>query len=131
MALWKIAAARALVIPVLVCGIAYTGIGLSLRISNRHTIETLRTEYKANPAAFVIKEKQRVEDFQYMYKISKAVATVTFLATILIFWLSKSPTWHAVGIGLSLFGLAGLVVDFFSQHRSLDYYQAIIKALGA
>lgn len=65
-----------------------------------------------------------------MYKISKGVATITFIATVLIFWLSKSPTWQGIGIGLSLFGLAGLVVDYFSQHRSLEYYHAILTALN-
>lgn len=132
-ALWhygKSPAARALVLPVIICGLAYTGIGLSLRISDRGLTEKFRAEYQANPKTFIVKEKQRVEDFQYMYKISKAVATVTFLATILIFWLTKTPTWHAWGIGLSIFGLAGLLVDYFSQHRALEYYNAILAVFN-
>lgn len=89
----------------------------------------IHKEYQSSPQAFVIKEKERVEGFLYMYKISKVVATVTFIATLLIFWLTKSPVWQGAAIGLTLFGLSGLIVDYFSQHRAMAYYEAIFKML--
>lgn len=130
--LWQLGkspATKSLIIPMMICGLIYTGIGLSLYFSNQGLAEQYRKEYVAKPEQFVIKEKERVENFQYMYTISKVVAVVTFVGTILIFWLTKNPTWQAVGLSLSYFGLAGLVVDFFSQHRSFEYYDAICKAL--
>jgi hypothetical protein len=36
-----------------------------------------------------------------------------------------------VGIALSYFALAGLVVDYFSQERADIYYNAIIKTLNS
>lgn len=131
-ALWnsgKSPAARSLVVPILICGLVYTGIGLSIHFNNRGLKEKYSLEYQSDPEVFIVKEKKRVEDFQYMYKISKVVATVTFLAAILIFWLTKSPAWQGIGIGLGLFGLAGLLVDFFSQHRAMSYYQALLAAM--
>lgn len=131
-ALWqygKSPAARSLVIPVLLCGMAYTGIGLSLYLNNRGAEARYEQTFRANPTEFAVKEKSRVEGFGYMYVISKTVATVAFLSTLLIFWFSTSPTWQGIGIGLSLFGLAGLAVDFFSQHRAEAYYRAILAAL--
>lgn len=126
----KVPAARTLFLPLVICGAAYTAIGASLYFSNRDREEKYAVEYHKDGHAFLEKEKQRVEGFQYMYTISKAVATVFFLLTIVIFWLTTSPQWQAAGIGLTLFGLAGLVVDFFSQHRAQQYYDALQKALN-
>lgn len=127
--LGKSPVAKSLLIPMMVCGLIYTGIGLSLYFSNKNLAEQYHKEYIENSQQFVVKEKERVENFQYMYTISKVVAMITFIATIFIFWITKSSTWQAVGLSLSYFGLAGLVVDFFSQHRSFEYYDAIRKAL--
>lgn len=97
---------------------------------SRGKAEALRSSFEKDPVAFVQMEKERVENFQYLYTISKVVATVCFIATMLIFYLTKSPVWQGWGIGIALFGLAGLVVDYFSQHRSFDYYDALTKMLA-
>ncbi|WP_449032024.1 hypothetical protein [Prevotella histicola] len=131
-ALWLTAtshAGRSLVLPLLLCGLVYTGTGVSMLMTNRGRAEEYRNKYEKNPVEFVQQEKQRVEDFQYMYVISKVVATVFFIATILIFWLTKSPVWQGWGIGMTFFGLVGLLVDYFSQHRALEYYDYLTKAL--
>lgn len=121
---------RALILPILLCGIAYTGIGASLIKGSHNRTETYRSMYEKDAVKFIETEKKRVEDFQYMYVISKVVAVVTFIATLLIFWLTKSPVWQAWGIGLAYFGLAGLVVDYFSQHRALEYYEVLNRVLS-
>ena len=82
-----------------------------------------------NSKAFIQTEKARVEGFQFTYVITKIVATVLFAATLLIFWITKSPTWQGIGIGLTLFAFAGLVVDYFSQERADIYYSTILEAL--
>lgn len=121
---------KALVIPLLFIGAIYMSVGYSLRSSNKKRLDEYAVKYKENPTEFVKAEKERVEAFQYQYKISKAVATFCFIATLLIFWFTKSPMWQGIGIGLSFFALAGLVVDLFSEHRAKAYYDTILQALN-
>ncbi|HEY8934222.1 MAG TPA: hypothetical protein VIM65_03345, partial [Cyclobacteriaceae bacterium] len=85
--------------------------------------------YDKNKLVFIQAEKERVESFQYMYTISKIVATIFFTCTLIIFWLSENPTLRGWGIGLAIFAISGLVVDYFSQERAENYYQAIVEAL--
>ena len=121
--------AKALFWPFLITGVIYTAIGVSMIFSNQRRQPQFEQSYRQDQAAFVKAEKKRVEDFQYGYTVSKIVATVFFAATLLIFWSTKNPTWQGIGIGLSLFALAGLVVDYFSQERADIYYKAIVQAL--
>lgn len=130
---WKIGttpAAKALFIPLLVAGAIYSSIGAGMLYSNPKRMEELPKLYQQDKVAFAKLEKKRVDDFQYGYKISKIVATVFFLATLLIFWTTQHPTWMGIGIGLTYFGLAGLIVDYFSQERAATYYDAILQALN-
>lgn len=123
--------AKALLYPLLVCGTLYTVTGISLRYTNVQRKAQYEAVYKQDADAFVERERTRVEGFLYMYTITKVVATVCFIATLLIFWLSPSSTWQAVGIGLSYFGLSGLIIDYFSQHRAMQYYEAILSYLNS
>ncbi|MDR6804598.1 hypothetical protein J2Y45_003094 [Dyadobacter sp. BE34] len=122
--------AKALFFPLLICGLVYTTIGSGMRISNPKRMTKYQHEYKVNRAAFIQAEKKRVEDFQYGYTISKIVASLFFPMTVLIFWLTKNPTWQGIGIGLAYFALSGLVIDYFSQERADIYYKAIRQALS-
>lgn len=121
--------AKALFIPLLVVGAIYASIGGGMLYSNPKRMVELPQSYQQNKVEFVKSEKQRVDDFQYGYKVSKIVATVFFLATLLIFWITKNPTWMGIGIALTYFALAGLVVDYFSQERADIYYKAILEAI--
>lgn len=123
--------AKALLYPLLVSGVIYTAVGISLRSSNGQRKIQYEEVYKQDADAFVESERARVESFQYQYVISKVVAIVCFIATLLIFWFSTSITWQAVGIGLSYFGLVGLIIDYFSQHRAIQYYEAILSYLNS
>lgn len=127
----KSPAGHALVLPLLLYALAYTGIGVSMLANGRNRTEEYKAQYEKNPIEFVQKEKQRVDGFQYMYVISKVVASVCFVTTLLIFWLAKSPTWQGWGLGLALFGLTGLIVDYFSQHRAMEYYAVLLKVIGS
>lgn len=122
--------AKALFIPLLVIGAIYSSIGSGMLYSNPKRMVDLPKLYQQDKAAFAKMEKKRVDDFQYGYKVSKIVATVLFLATLLIFWTTQNPTWMGIGIGFTYFGLAGLVVDYFSQERAAIYYEAILQALN-
>lgn len=130
---WKMgntAHAKVLFLPFLFTGLIYAAIGGNMLYSNQKRTTEMQVDYQKNPSYFMKNEKKRVEAFQYQYKISKAVATVFFLATILIFWFTKNPTWQGIGIGLSLFGLVGLVVDYFSEERASIYYHKILEFLN-
>jgi hypothetical protein len=130
--LWKIGStpnSRALLLPFVVTGVIYAGIGSGILVSNQKRIQEFPRSYQQDEKKFILLEKQRVEDFQYAYTISKIVATIFFACTLFIFWYTQSPTWQGIGIGLAYFALAGLVIDYFSQERADIYYNAILKAL--
>ncbi|WP_343660823.1 hypothetical protein [Chryseobacterium sp.] len=129
---WKIGTttnAKALFIPLLVAGAIYSAIGGGMLYSNPKRMVELPQIYQKDKVEFAKLEKKRVDDFQYGYKVSKIVATVFFLATLLIFWTTKNPTWLSMGIVLTYFALAGLVVDYFSQERADIYYKAILAEI--
>lgn len=118
---------RALFIPLLVAGTIYTSIGSGMLYTNPKRMVTFPQSYHQDKVVFAKSEKKRVEDFQYGYKVSKIVATVFFLLTLVIFWTTKKPVWMGIGIALTYFGLAGLVIDYFSQERADIYYNNILK----
>lgn len=121
--------ARAVVIPLIVIGAVYGVLGGSMYFSNQKRLTAFQQSFNQNQVEFLQSEKKRVEDFQYMYTISKVVATVCFSLTLLIFWFSKNPTWQGWGIGLTLFAVSGLMVDYFSQERAEIYYKTILTVL--
>lgn len=121
--------ARALFIPLLLTGIIYAAIGGNMLYSNTKRMQEMPIQFQQNNTTFANVERQRVEAFQYQYKISKAVATICLLATLFIFWYTKNSTWQGIAIGLSYFALAGLVVDYFSEERATIYYQEILKLM--
>lgn len=119
--------AKALFLPLLFVGIVYFAIGSNMLLSNTKRLQEAPVLFAQNKQAFAQQEKQRVDNFQYQYKISKAIATVFFIVTLLIFWSTKNQNWQGIGIGLSLFGLAGLLIDYFSEERAGIYYQELLK----
>ncbi|MBS1509882.1 MAG: hypothetical protein JST86_03525 [Bacteroidetes bacterium] len=121
---------KALFWPFIIIGLVYAAIGSTMLVSNKKRIAAYPQSYEKNNSAFIQAEKKRVEDFQYGYTISKIVASICFSLTLLIFWYAKDPAWQGIGIGLSYFALAGLVVDYFSQERAAIYYKAILETLN-
>lgn len=129
---WKIGTtpnAKALFVPLLIVGAIYSSIGGGMLYSNPKRMVALPQSYQQDKVEFAKLEKKRVDDFQYGYKVSKIVATVFFLLTLVIFWTTKNPTWMGIGIALTYFGLAGLVVDYFSQERADVYYKQILTEI--
>lgn len=129
---WKIGttpASKALLIPLISTGIIYAVIGGGMLASNNKRIKEFEPMFQQDNTAFIQSEKARVDSFQYGYVISKIVAIIFFTATLLIFWITKNPNWQGIGIGLTVFALAGLVLDYFSQERADIYYKTILEAL--
>ncbi len=129
---WKIGttpASKAMLLPLVITGIVYAVVGGGMLASNNKRMKEFESRFQQDDMTFIQSEKARVEGFQYGYVISKIVATVFFAATLLIFWITKNPTWQGIGIGLAVFALAGLVLDYFSQERADVYYTTILDAL--
>ena len=84
--------ARALLLPLLVVGILLLSFGISLYFSNQKRLSEYKEQFEENTIEFVQQEKKRVEDFQYMYIISKVIATIAFVLAFFAFWFTKSST---------------------------------------
>jgi len=101
---WKLGTtpnSRALPLPLAITGMIYAVIGLSMVISNQNRLMAFERSFNQDKKAFIQFEKKRVEDFQYGYTVSKAVATVCFPLTLLIFWFTRNHTLQGIGIGLA------------------------------
>lgn len=121
--------AKAMLYPLLVVGIMFVGVGGSMSYSNQKRITEFQKAYAENPEAFIVAEKERVDGFQYMYTMSLVIASVSFAFALLIFWFSHSPTLKAIAIAFAIFGISGLVIDYFSEERAGIYYQKIEEAI--
>jgi len=119
--------AKALVIPALLVGIVLLGSGISLITSNNKRQVEFQKAFEEDSSAFVQSEKKRVEDFQYLYTITKVMATLFFLFAVISFWFLESPRIQAIALALAFFGFAGLLIDYFSQERADIYYAEILN----
>ncbi len=117
--------AKSVILPLVVVGAIFIGSGVWMYISNQKRLVEYSKSFQENPREFVIKEKERVEGFMYMYPTTKAIATICFIVTLLAFWFTKSSLFHGIAIGLTIFGLGGLVIDYFSEERAMRYYSII------
>jgi glycerol uptake facilitator-like aquaporin len=122
--------AKAIVIPLLVVGIIAASVGVLMVFSNQKRLVAFQSNYEENPTAFIQSEKERVEDFQYMYKTA-LIATVVFLVVALcLLWFTKSQYLHALAIALMLFGLSLQMIDYFSKERAKVYYEHIDQEIN-
>lgn len=130
---WKLGVtpgAKAMLIPLVVVGLLFAASGASMYFSNHKRIPAYQKAYAEDPAAFVQAEKERVEGFQYMYTVTNILASVFFVTAMAFFWLSLNPHLRAAGIALVIFGLSGLMIDFFSKERADIYYERIQTELN-
>lgn len=121
--------AKALTIPTIVLGVLLLSMGVSMYTSNQKRVKEYQNKYQENPSGFIKQEKERVESFQYMYVISKVVATVAFIFAIFGFWFTKNATTQSIAIVFLMLGVSLLVIDYFSEERAAIYYAEIVKVL--
>ena len=130
---WKFGStpnAKSLIIPVLVVGLLFSlGIG-SMMISNQKRIAQFEEAYQDNPKAFILSEKQRVEDFQVLYKYSVGFAAISFLLTIIAFGFFENRIFQSICIALMIISVSLIIIDHFSKERAAIYYIEILKALN-
>jgi len=126
--LWKLGEtpnSKAVIIPIAVVGIFFLATAISGISSNNKRLHQYTEAFNKDKAEFVKSEKKRVEDFQYLYKMTIVIASISFLLAICAFTFTHNATLRAIGIALAIFGITGLVIDYFSKERADNYYKEI------
>ncbi len=119
--------AKAMFFPLLVVGIMFLSVSVTMFISSSKRISNFPVMYKENPKAFVKAEKERTENFIGWYPKIRYVAAILGVIGMLCFVLWATPIGRAIGIGLILVMLAIFVIDHFSEERAHIYYKHIIE----
>ena len=116
---------KALIIPLAVVGVIFLVTAISNIASNNKRLPQYTEAFNKDKTEFVKSEKKRVEDFQYLYKMTIIIASVCFAIAIGFFLFTNNHVLKAIGIALIIFGLTGLIIDYFSKERADTYYKAI------
>lgn len=116
---------KAVIIPFAVVGVFFLATAISGIVSNNRRLTEYTEAFRKDKSTFVKSEKKRVEDFQYLYKMTIIIASVSFAVSICFFLFTNHPMLRAIGLALIVFGLTGLIIDYFSKERADTYYKAI------
>ena len=130
--LWKFGStpnAKALIIPIMVVGLLFIlGVG-GFMVSNQKRISNFEKSYQENPKEFIESEKQRVEEFQILYKYSVGFAAISFLLTIIAFGFVEDRIFQSICIALMIISVSLIIIDHFSKERAKIYYQHILTEI--
>ena len=130
--LWKFGStpnAKALIIPIMVVGLLFIlGVG-GFMVSNQKRISNFEKSYQENPKEFIESEKQRVEEFQILYKYSVGFAAISFLLTIIAFGFVENRIFQSICIALMIISVSLIIIDHFSKERAKIYYQHILTEI--
>ncbi len=124
------AGAKAMVIPVIACGVLFVSAAGFMSYSNNKQIQAFEARYAENAVEFIKAEKKRVDGFQALYAGTAWTALIFFLLAAASHFFTSSPNLKAIGIVLAVIGVCGLTIDFFSKERADRYYDEIQKALS-
>ena len=126
---WKIGTtpnAKSFALVLLVVGLLFSGISFGFQ-ANKKRVVAFEKQYKENPTVFIQQEKQRVEGFQWMYKISAVISGICFAITFIAFMFSENRIFLSIALGLMFIGGSLIIIDYFSKERAAVYYQQILK----
>lgn len=126
--LWKFGEtpnSKAVIIPLLVVGLFFLGTAISGINTNKKKLPQYTEAYNQDKSALVKSEKARIEGFQYLYTMTIIIASVCFVLAICSFVFTHNATFRGIGIALAIFGITGLVIDYFSKERAKNYYKEI------
>ncbi|MCT4588917.1 MAG: hypothetical protein N4A71_13930 [Carboxylicivirga sp.] len=122
--------AKAMVLPLLVVGLLPFINSFSGVKSNKTRIVEYTKQYEANPQAFVLSEKERVESFDEIFKYTYPMAIIlTIGGAILFFIVGKSPAWKAISLAMITLGLMTYVIDHFAAERADIYLEKINESI--
>ena len=104
------------------------GVG-GFMVSNQKRISNFEKSYQENPKEFIESEKQRVEEFQILYKYSVGFAAISFLLTIIAFGFVENRIFQSICIALMIISVSLIIIDHFSKERAKIYYQHILTEI--
>lgn len=126
---WKIGTtpnAKSFAWVLLLVGLLFTGISFGFQ-ANKKRMVAFEKQYKENPTTFIQNEKERVEGFQWMYKMSAVISGICFALTFIAFMFSENRIFLSIALGLLFIGGSLIIIDYFSKERAAIYYQQILK----
>jgi membrane-bound ClpP family serine protease len=121
--------AKSLITPVMVVGLLFSLGIASMMVSNQKRTAGFEKAYKENPKEFIESEKQRVEEFQVLYKYSVGFAAISFLLTIIAFGFVENRIFQSICIALMIVAVSLIIIDHFSKERAQVYYQQILTEI--
>lgn len=116
---------KAVIIPFAVVGFFFLATAISGIVSNNKRLTEYTEAFQKDHMDFIKSEKKRVEDFQYLYKMTIIIASVCFVIATCFFLFTSNHILRAIGLALITFGLTGLIIDYFSKERADTYYKVI------
>jgi O-antigen/teichoic acid export membrane protein len=116
---------KAVIIPFAIVGIFFLTTAISGIVGNNKRLKEYTEAFQNDKKSFIASEKKRVEDFQYLYKITIVIAAVSFTLATGFFLFTDNYILRAIGLALIVFGLTGLIIDYFSKERANYYYKVI------
>lgn len=132
--IWKfssISSHKVLLIPLLISAVVYLGVGSTLLVSNPKRVEQYQVDYKKDPVAFVQSEKERTDKFISWYPKTAWSLIIIAILALLAYALADKSYIHALSLGIVLFCLSGLGVDYFSKERAAIYSEHIKQELAS
>lgn len=132
--LWRFgdsAAARAMVVPLLLMGGLIAVLSAVGTLNNVRRIAEFREAYAVDPSAFVEQEVARVQGFMSWYMYTFVCASILIVAGLAAFLIAGAPLWKAIGLALIVLGAAALHVDFFSKASATQYLANLALLDGA
>lgn len=121
--------AKALLIPLLLLGLLFTGTSVGMITSNSKKMTEIVEQYEQDPEAFRVSELKRVEGFMYMYPTTLAVSTALFVLAVLMLAFTKNVYLHATSLALVVMSVSMIGIDYFSKERALMYKEQLQKGL--
>ena len=134
MLFWKFGStpyARSLVIPLLIAGLIPLVMGIAGIITNKNRIESYQVAWEQDSLKFILTEKERLENFDKIFKYSYPFAFIFVITGAMLFFLINSHHWKAISLTMMLLGLMAYFVDHFAAERAKRYLNHIKKALNS
>ena len=128
---WKLGStpyARSLVIPLLVTGLIPLVMGIGGVITNKNRIDSYQIAWKQDSQKFILTEKERVENFDKIFKYSYPFAFISVITGAILFFLINSAHWKAISLSMMMLGLMAYFVDHFAAERAEIYLNHIKSA---
>ena len=119
--------ARGLALTLVVVAALGIGVGGTVYFRSDAQARQLIELHAANPDRFAAEEGPRiaqvVQSFAW-YRYGYLAATL--LALVLVFGFGRA-SHHGVAVGLLLLAALGFTIDFYAEHRAIDYQQALVR----